>query len=64
MAQLGALSQSWIAAEASLPLGRQISGMWQVDGLWVSLQPRSLGPGAAQGAARDVTATGTASSRL
>jgi hypothetical protein len=31
MAPLGALSQSWVAAEASLPLGRRISGLWRFD---------------------------------
>ena len=42
MAPLGALSQSWVSAEASLPLGWQISGLWGFEGLWVAL---SEGPG-------------------
>jgi hypothetical protein len=37
MAPLGALSQSWVTAEASLPLGWQISGLWRFDDLWVAL---------------------------
>ena len=37
MPPLGALSQSWVSAEASLPLGWQISGLWRFEGLWVSL---------------------------
>jgi hypothetical protein len=35
MAPLGALSQSWVTAEASLPLGWQISGLWRFDDLWI-----------------------------
>jgi hypothetical protein len=31
MAPLGALSQAWVNAEASLPLGWQISGLWRFD---------------------------------
>jgi hypothetical protein len=31
MALLGALSQACVSAEASLPLGRQISGPWRFD---------------------------------
>lgn len=42
MAPLGALSQAWVSAEAALPLGRQISGLWRFDELWVAL---SEGPG-------------------
>jgi hypothetical protein len=30
---LGALSQSWVTAEASLPLGWQISCLWRFDDL-------------------------------
>lgn len=41
MAPLGALSQSWVTAEASLPLGWEISGLWRFDGLWIAL---SAGP--------------------
>src|SRR5688500_8084149 len=37
MPSLGALSQAWVSAEASLPLGWQISGLWRFDGLWVAL---------------------------
>ena len=36
MATLGALSQAWISAEASLPLGWQISGLWRFDDLWLA----------------------------
>jgi hypothetical protein len=32
MAPLGARSQAWVSAEASLPLGWQISGPWRFDG--------------------------------
>jgi len=37
MAPLGALSQAWVSAEASLPLGWQIAGLWRFEGLWVAL---------------------------
>jgi hypothetical protein len=37
MAPLGALSQAWVSAEASLPRGWQISGLWLFDNLWVAL---------------------------
>jgi hypothetical protein len=37
MASVGALSQAWISAEASLPLGWQIRGLWRFDNLRVSL---------------------------
>ena len=37
MAPLGALTQAWISAEAALPLGWQISGLWRFDELWVAL---------------------------
>ena len=37
MAPLGALSQAGVSAEASLPLGWQISGLWRFEGLWVAL---------------------------
>ena len=36
MAPLGALSQAWVSAEESLPLGWQISGR-RFDDLWVAL---------------------------
>ena len=42
MAPLGALSQAWVSAEASRPLGWQISGLWRFDDLWIAL---SEGPG-------------------
>lgn len=41
MAPLGALSQTWVSAEASLTLGWQIRGLWRLDDLWVAL---STGP--------------------
>ena len=37
MAPLGAISQAWISAEASLPLGWQISGLWRFDELSIAL---------------------------
>jgi hypothetical protein len=37
MAPLGALSQAWVSAEAALPLGWQISGLWRFGDLWVAL---------------------------
>ena len=37
MAPLGALSQAWTSAEASLPLRWQIKGLWRFEGLWVAL---------------------------
>lgn len=37
MAPLGALSQAWVSAEASLPLGWQIAGLWRFGGLWIAL---------------------------
>ena len=37
MAPLGALSQAWTSAEASLPLGWQLSGLYRFDELWVGL---------------------------
>ena len=36
-AHLGALSQAWVSAEASLPLGWQIRGVWRFDDLRVAL---------------------------
>ena len=35
MTPVGALSQAWTSAEASLPLGWQLSGLWRFDELWV-----------------------------
>jgi hypothetical protein len=37
MAPLGALSQAWFSAEASLPLGWEIRGLWRFDDLWIAL---------------------------
>jgi hypothetical protein len=37
MASLGALSQAWVSAEASLPLGWRISGLWRFDDVWIGL---------------------------
>lgn len=42
MSALGALSQAWISAEASLPHGWQASGLWRFDDVWIAL---SEGPG-------------------
>jgi len=42
MAPLGGLSQAWVSAEASLPFGWQISGLWRFDALWIGL---AEGPG-------------------
>ena len=37
MSPLGALSQAWTTAEASLPLGWQIVGLWRFGEVWISL---------------------------
>jgi hypothetical protein len=37
VAPLGALSQAWTSAEASLPLGWQISGLWRFNEVWIAL---------------------------
>ena len=37
MAPLGALSQAWVSAEASVPLGWRVSGLWRFDDLWIAL---------------------------
>ena len=37
MAPLGALSQAWVSAEASLPLGWQTNGLYRFGDLWVAL---------------------------
>jgi hypothetical protein len=37
MAALGALTQAWTAAEAALPLGWQVSGLYRFDDLWIGL---------------------------
>jgi hypothetical protein len=42
MAPLGALSQAWVSAQASLPRGWQISGLWRFGETWIAL---SEGPG-------------------
>ena len=36
-APLGTLSHAWTSAEASLPLGSQLSGLYRFDELWVAL---------------------------
>jgi len=37
MPPLGALSQAWTLAEASLPLGWQLSSIYRFDELWIGL---------------------------
>jgi hypothetical protein len=37
VAPLGAPSQAWVSASASLPLGWQISGLWRLGERWVCL---------------------------
>ena len=37
MAPLGTLTNAWTDAEAALPLGWQISGVWRFEDLWVAL---------------------------
>jgi len=37
MAQLGAFSQAWTSAEAALPLGWRVSGLYRFRELWVGL---------------------------
>ena len=37
MSALGALTQAWIAAEAALPLGWQISGLYRFRDEWIGL---------------------------
>jgi hypothetical protein len=37
MPSLGALTQAWTAAEAALPLGWQVSGLYRFDALWTAL---------------------------
>ena len=37
MAPLGALTQAWTSAEAALPLGSRMSGLYRFDDLWVGL---------------------------
>jgi hypothetical protein len=37
MAPLGALSQAWVSAEASLPLGWEIAGVWRFGEEWIAL---------------------------
>ena len=36
MAPLGALSQAWVSASASLPPGWEISGLWRFGELWIA----------------------------
>jgi hypothetical protein len=42
MAPLGALSLAWVSAEAALPRGWRVAGLWRVADRWVAL---SEGPG-------------------
>jgi len=37
MAPLGALTQAWTAAEAALPLGWQVAGLYRFGELWIGL---------------------------
>jgi len=37
MAPLGALSQAWTSAEASLPLAWQLSGLYRFEDTWIGL---------------------------
>ena len=37
MAPLGALSQAWVSAEASLPRGWEIAGLWRFGDEWIAL---------------------------
>jgi hypothetical protein len=37
MAPLGALSQAWVSAEASLPLGWEIASVWRFGEEWIAL---------------------------
>ena len=37
MPPLGALTQAWTEAEASLPLGWRVSGPWRFDDTWIAL---------------------------
>ena len=37
MPSLGALSQAWTSAAASLPLNWRISGLFHIDDLWIGL---------------------------
>ena len=37
MAPLGALSQAWVSAEASLPQGWEIAGLWRFGDEWIAL---------------------------
>ncbi len=37
MAALGVLTQAWTAAEAALPLGWQVSGVYRFGELWIGL---------------------------
>lgn len=37
MAPLGALSQAWVSAEASLPRGWEIAGVWRFGEEWIAL---------------------------
>ena len=41
MPPLGALTQAWTAAEAALPLGWRLSGLYRFEDIWM---PLSEGP--------------------
>ena len=52
MAPLGALSQSWVSAEAALPLGWQIRGLWRFEDLWIALAEASTSDDYVSGSGR------------
>jgi hypothetical protein len=60
MARSARSSQAWVSAEASLPSGWQMSGLWRFDGSWVSLSEGGPAPPFAQahGLGRDPLANG------
>jgi hypothetical protein len=37
MAPLGALSQAWVSADSSLPLGWRLSGLYRFEETWIGL---------------------------
>jgi hypothetical protein len=50
MAQLGALSPAWVSAEASLPLGWQVRGLYRFEEGWISV---AEGPALAKGSVEE-----------
>jgi hypothetical protein len=52
VASRGALSQAWTSAEASLPLGWRVTGLWRFDELWGALNGSGAGGYGEQLAAR------------